>query len=224
MAHLLSRILLLALLLPGIAVCMTSVQTPAAESAPVRGGSPENAVVGEDSATADPAPCALSPLSMPPTPAKVPGYTELDPSTGLHVTGGMQQIDVKQYRLQVTGKVNHPLSLSYDDLRCMPRIEARPALICPGFFQDTATWAGTPLKHILESAKAQPGATAIRLTGADNYSASVPLDVAGAPGNFLAYEWERKALPALHGFPVRAVFPGLEGNQWVKWLLKIEVY
>jgi sulfane dehydrogenase subunit SoxC len=41
---------------------------------------------------------------------------------------------------------------------------------------------------------------------------------------FLAYEWEGKALPALHGFPVRAVFPGLEGNQWVKWLTKIEVY
>jgi DMSO/TMAO reductase YedYZ molybdopterin-dependent catalytic subunit len=42
--------------------------------------------------------------------------------------------------------------------------------------------------------------------------------------NFLAYEWEGKALPRLHGFPVRAIFPSLEGNQWVKWVVKIEVF
>ena len=60
--------------------------------------------------------------------------------------------------------------------------------------------------------------------GADHYATSMSLQAASSGENFLAYEWERKALPALHGFPVRAVFPGLEGNQWVKWLTKIEVY
>jgi sulfane dehydrogenase subunit SoxC len=48
--------------------------------------------------------------------------------------------------------------------------------------------------------------------------------VAMKPGNFLAYEWEGHALPRLHGFPIRAVLPGLEGNQWVKWIVGIEVY
>jgi DMSO/TMAO reductase YedYZ molybdopterin-dependent catalytic subunit len=41
--------------------------------------------------------------------------------------------------------------------------------------------------------------------------------------NFLAYELEGKPLPVLHGFPLRAVFPGLEGNKWAKWVVGIEV-
>ena len=167
--------------------------------------------------------CAPAPLIVPPTPAKIPGYAELDPSTGLHVTGTMKEIDVAHYRLEVTGKVSRPLSLTYDELRCMPRVQARPTLVCPGFFTDVATWAGTPLKHIVDLAGPHKDAKEVRLTGADGYSVSRSLADATAPANFLAYEWEGKALPALHGFPVRAVFPGLEGNQWVKWVVKIEV-
>ncbi len=170
------------------------------------------------------APCVLPKLAMPPTPVKMPGYAELDPTTGLHVTGTMQQIDIVGYRLEVAGKVSNPLSLTYDELRCMPRTEARPTLVCPGFFEDTATWAGTPLKFVLQLAKVHTDATGVRLIGADHYSVSMSLEAARASENFLAYEWEGKALPALHGFPVRAIFPGSEGSQWVKWLVKIEVY
>ncbi len=171
-----------------------------------------------------PGTCVLAPLVVPPAPAKIPGYAELDPSTGLHVTGTMKEIDVTHYRLEVAGKVSRPLSLTFDELRCMPRVQARPTLICPGFFTDVATWAGTPLKYIVDLAGPQEGATGVRLTGADNYSVSRSLSDATAPKNFLAYEWEGKALPRLHGFPVRAIFPGLEGNQWVKWVVKIEVF
>jgi len=187
---------------------------------------PAKAEIDQPGSTAPPkgASCVLSPLAMPPNPAIIPGYTELDPTTGLHVTGTMKEIDIRQYRLEVVGKVSHPLSLTYDELRCMPRTQARPTLICAGFFSDVATWAGTPLRYVIDLAVPQPGATGVRLIAADGYSASYALHDATAQGNFLAYEWEGKALPRLHGFPVRAVFPGLEGNQWVKWVIKIEVF
>jgi DMSO/TMAO reductase YedYZ molybdopterin-dependent catalytic subunit len=42
--------------------------------------------------------------------------------------------------------------------------------------------------------------------------------------SILAYAWEGEPLPILHGFPVWAVFPELDGSTWVKWLVKIEVY
>ncbi len=195
----------------------------ASDEAPVV---PAKTAVGLPDTKASPKPgtCVLAPLVVPPTPAKIPGYAQLDPSTGLHVTGAMKEIDVTHYRLEVTGKVNRPLSLTFDELRCMPRVQARPTLNCPGFFTDVATWAGTPLKHIVDLAGPQQGATGVRLTGADDYSVSRSLSDATLPASFLAYEWEGKALPRLHGFPVRAVFPGLEGNQWVKWVVKIEVF
>lgn len=171
-----------------------------------------------------PTPCTLEPIVVPTMPAEIPGYTELDPATQLHVTGTAKEIDLESYQLEVTGKVNHPLKLSYDDLRCLPKIEARPTLTCPGFFKDIATWAGASLKEVLELAGVQADARSIRLIGADGYSSPVSLADALSEKNFLAYEWEGEPVPILHGFPVRAVFQELEGNKWVKWLIKIEVY
>ena len=167
--------------------------------------------------------CELPPVVIPTRPAEEPGYAELDPITGLHITGIVQEIDLEGYRLEVTGKVDNPLSLTYDDLRCMPKTELRCTLVCPGFFQDDATWAGVPLKEVLDTAGVQEGAEGLRLVGADGYSAFVPIEVARGEDNFLAYEWEGEPVPIFHGFPLRAVFPALEGNKWVKWLVKIEV-
>jgi DMSO/TMAO reductase YedYZ molybdopterin-dependent catalytic subunit len=213
------RILFLGLLLSAVAACVTA---PPATS-PVSLSSPEP--TGETGAEmGNHPPCVLPPLMMPATPETLPGYTDLDSSTGLHVTGTMQVIDQTRYRLEVTGKVNRQLSLSYDELRCMPRAEARLTLICPGFFEDVATWSGTPLKYILELAQVQPDATGFNLISADQYSAPISLKSDSLAGSFLAYEWEGKALPRLHGFPLRAIFPGSEGVQWVKWLVRIEVY
>lgn len=168
-------------------------------------------------------PCSLTPVTVPVLPDKIPAYTELDPDTQLHVTGTAQVIELENYALEITGEVKQPLKLKYDDLRCMPRVESRPKLVCPGFFEDTATWAGASLKYLLELAGVQKGATHIRLVSADGYATLVEIQEALSGKNFLAYEWEGKPIPILHGFPVRAVFPESEGNKWVKWLVRIEV-
>jgi DMSO/TMAO reductase YedYZ molybdopterin-dependent catalytic subunit len=76
----------------------------------------------------------------------------------------------------------------------------------------------------LELAGVAEDATGIKLVGADGYWASVPMDMALSESSFLAYEWEGEPLPVLHGFPLRAAFPSLPGNKWVKWLVRIEVY
>jgi len=168
--------------------------------------------------------CAL-PTIIIPTPAPTPqSLYDVDPFTGLHVTGKAVAINMETYRLSVVGKVNHTLNLSYDELRCMPKVEAKYVLVCPGVFRDTATWAGTPLDSVLKLAGIQFGAKTLELVGADGYNADIKIETALAANGFLAYEWEGETLPILHGFPVRAVFPGVVGNKWVKWLVKIEVY
>ncbi len=120
--------------------------------------------------------------------------------------------------------VANPLSLTHDELHCMPRREVRALLVCPGFFEDEATWAGVPLDYILDMATISPDATAIMLHGADGYTARLELDVI-RDGNrhILAYRWEDEPLPALHGFPLRAVLPAQPDSKWVTWLLEIEV-
>ena len=93
----------------------------------------------------------LTPIVVPTPPAEVPGYAQLDESSGLHVTGKVQVVDLPSYRLKVTGKVDRPLELTYDDLRCMPKKLVPCTLVCPGFFEDTGTWSGASLKQVLRS-------------------------------------------------------------------------
>ncbi len=166
--------------------------------------------------------CSLSPVVVP-TPAPDPGYARLDPSTNLHVTGKPQLLELDTYRLRVTGKVDRPLDLTYDRLRCLPRVQASPLLVCPGFFTDQATWAGTPIAEVLALAGVQDGAQSVEFTSADGYETSLSLPQALDRANFLAYEWEGQPLPRLHGFPLRLVLPGMEGNQWNKWVVAITV-
>jgi len=141
----------------------------------------------------------------------------------LHRTGRPQDYDINTYRLVVDGLVEHPLSLSYEDLLSRPQVSELVLLICPGFFWDNAVWTGTPLKPILEEAGIPPQATQVRIHAEDGYSRKIPLEEAMADGVFLAYEVNDETLPREHGYPIRLVMRHQYGNMWVKWIERIEV-
>ncbi|MBM3189261.1 MAG: hypothetical protein FJZ90_11135 [Chloroflexi bacterium] len=168
-------------------------------------------------------PCGLEPWPAPTVPAKIPGYTEYDAATRLHMTGTYQEIDIESYRLRVTGLVDTPLALTYEELRCLPRVEASPVLVCPGFFEDRATWAGVPIRELLARAGVQAEAKKVLFVAADGYANSLSMEAALDPSIFLAYEWEGEPLPRLHGFPLRVVLPGVDGGQWTKWVVEVQV-
>ncbi len=165
----------------------------------------------------------LPPVSQPPWPEKIPGYAQVDPDTGLHMTGTPQHIELVSYRLKVTGYVDHPLSLSFDDLRRMPRISSRPLIVCQGLFMDLASWAGASLPAILDRAGVRSTAHEVDFVCADGYEQSITLAQARSAGAYLAYELEGKIIPVLQGFPLRAVLPGLPGYNWAKWIVEIKI-
>jgi DMSO/TMAO reductase YedYZ molybdopterin-dependent catalytic subunit len=168
-------------------------------------------------------PCVLPTIQTPPYPEVTPALNQLDPETGLHVTGALRHINLATYRLKVTGAVSQTLELTYDQLRCLPKTTSEETLVCPGFFKDVATWGGVPLEEILQLAGLQTGASVMRLISDDGYAVDVTLAEARKAGAYLAYELEGKPIPQLHGFPVRAVLPGITGGKWVKWLSEIQV-
>jgi DMSO/TMAO reductase YedYZ molybdopterin-dependent catalytic subunit len=167
--------------------------------------------------------CNPQPIVVPTRPPITPQTNQLDETTGMHMTGTVQQLDLATYRLEVTGKVDRPPSLTLDELRCMPKVTATPVLACGDIFKDVVSWSGVPIQEVLKMAGVQAGAKTIILSGADGYTASIALEDALKPQNYLAYEWEGKPVPILHGFPLRAVFPDFGGWAWVKWLIGIEV-
>jgi DMSO/TMAO reductase YedYZ molybdopterin-dependent catalytic subunit len=163
------------------------------------------------------------PAVTPPTPIPYPGYAEEEPETGLHVTGPAVPVDLSTYRLLVSGLVDRPVSLSYDDLRCLPKVEAEVALVCPGYFVDVARLAGPTLASVIALAEPQAGADEVTLISVTGYTSSLRLAQVQGEENFLAHEWRGEPLPASHGFPVRAALPGKVGSAWVKWLGEIRL-
>ena len=85
------------------------------------------------------------------------------------------QIDAKAWRLDITGQVNHPTTLTLDRLKAMPREEVTFTLECSGnnglpFAQSTvgnARWAGTSLTEILKAAQINDNALEVVFFGAD---------------------------------------------------------
>ena len=166
----------------------------------------------------------LTPIVPPKMPTLIPGYAQLDPDSGLHITGTPVELDLNAWRLAVTGAVQRPLSLDFDDLRTLPRVRSRSTLVCPGYFEDNAVWEGASLAALLELAAPLDEAKGVNLVSADGYSTWISMEEARARHNFLAYEFAGgRPVPVLHGFPVRAVFPSLSGSKWVKWRVEIQV-
>jgi len=167
--------------------------------------------------------CDLKPIRIPKQPKQIPGFGQLDESTGLHVTGKAPEIDFSTYHLLVTGLVERSLILNYDELRCLPKVTADPLLVCRGYFEDKATWSGVLIDDVLKLASPLPQAKHVTFISADGYKMKITLNTATDRESFLAYELEGNPLPILHGFPLRAVIPKREGNYWVKWLVAINV-
>src|SRR4051812_18461324 len=86
---------------------------------------------------------------------------------------GHPKVDVATYRLQVSGLVDRPLSLSVDDLRRMGNTEFVAGFECSGNrgplqgLSSNARWTGVPLKTVLDKSGIKPQAREFVFFGAD---------------------------------------------------------
>src|SRR5215207_7484197 len=87
----------------------------------------------------------------------------------------------------------------------------------------TALWKGVRLKDILEIAKILPGVQYIVFRCSDGYDVGIPLNKGLMNETILAYEMNLAPLTSKHGFPIRAIVPGLYGMMNPKWITEIEL-
>ena len=141
----------------------------------------------------------------------------------LGVTGIAPEVDIDTYRLTVDGLVGNPLVLGYDDISRYPMFSEAAILDCPGVFTDVAEWTGVPVSTLLEEAHVGPQATQVSFYAIDGYQRTFPLAEVLRDGVFLALKVNGQILPKEHGYPLRLVMEGKEGNNWIKWVNHIEL-
>lgn len=138
------------------------------------------------------------------------------------------EVDVNSWNLLIKGMVDTPLKLSYEEIKSMSAIEEFVTLECisnkiGGDLIGTALWKGVRLKDILEKAKILPGVQYIVFRCSDGYDVGIPLNKGLMNETILAYEMNLAPLTSKHGFPVRAIVPGLYGMMNPKWITEIEL-
>jgi sulfite oxidase len=155
--------------------------------------------------------------------------------------------DASTWTLQVDGEVSAPASLSIAELRRMPSVTMTATLECAGngrgFYQPavagvqwgrgavgTARWTGVRMADVLKRAGIRSSGRFVVMDGADrplgtmpDFVRQLPIDKALHADTLIAYEMNGQPLPALHGFPLRAIVPGWEGAYWMKWLSSLRV-
>jgi DMSO/TMAO reductase YedYZ molybdopterin-dependent catalytic subunit len=137
-------------------------------------------------------------------------------------------VDGKTWNLTVKGLVNNPLTVTYDEIKTMPSVEQYATLVCVsnkigGDLISTALWKGIKLKDLLDRAEVKSGAKYIAFRCSDGYDVGIPLENGLMEGAILAYDMNLAPLSAKHGFPVRAIVPGLYGMMNPKWITEIEL-
>jgi DMSO/TMAO reductase YedYZ molybdopterin-dependent catalytic subunit len=141
------------------------------------------------------------------------------------VAATMPTFDPASWRLEIGGLVDRPVSLSYDDLRALPRVEQVSTFHCvTGWSVKDVHWAGVRFDDLLAAAGPQSAAGALRFTSAEEpYVDALTLPQARLPDVLLAYELDGKPLSRAHGAPARVVIPDMYGYKGVKWVAKIDL-
>jgi DMSO/TMAO reductase YedYZ molybdopterin-dependent catalytic subunit len=136
-------------------------------------------------------------------------------------------IDASTWSLSLGGLVANPKTYTLDDVKNLPKVTQYDTFICVsneinGGLISNAEWGGVRLADLFADAGgASHGATYVVFYSVDGYSVGVPLARALDPVSMLAYEMNGAALPQRHGYPLRAVVPGLYGMMSAKWVREV---
>jgi DMSO/TMAO reductase YedYZ molybdopterin-dependent catalytic subunit len=138
------------------------------------------------------------------------------------------QVNAQTWNLTVKGLVEKPFTINYKELRDMPSVQEFATLECVsnkigGDLISTALWKGIHLKDLLEKAHVKPNSKYIVFRCYDGYDVGIPLERAMFEGTILAYDMNNAPLTSEHGYPLRAIVPGIYGMMNAKWITQIEL-
>ncbi|MEO8675592.1 MAG: molybdopterin-binding protein [Casimicrobiaceae bacterium] len=135
------------------------------------------------------------------------------------------------YRLEVGGLVERPMSLSLIELLAMPNRTQITRHDCVEGWSAIAKWKGAKLASVLEAARPKPQARFVVFRcadpmaedGTDFYYESIDLDDAFHPQTILAYEMNDEPLPVKNGAPLRLRVERQLGYKHAKYVMRIEL-
>ena len=154
-----------------------------------------------------------------------------------------QQFKVNPWQLTISGEVDKPITLDYDDLyKAFPLEERIYRLRCVEAWSMVVPWIGFPLADLIKKAQPNskakyvafetlydpeqmPGQSSRRIGGGIDYPylEGLRIDEAMNPLTLLSVGLYGKTLPAQNGAPIRLVVPWKYGFKSIKSIVAIKL-
>jgi DMSO/TMAO reductase YedYZ molybdopterin-dependent catalytic subunit len=157
-------------------------------------------------------------------PARLPPgqyFTEKWPV--LHA-GEVPEVDLASWRLSISGEVEEPLTLTYDELRALPATEVTADIHCvTRWSRFDAGFRGVHWRELAARCRPKPTANFAIAHAEHGFTANVPLSALEDEQALIVYEADGEPLTPEHGWPVRLVIPSRYFWKSAKWLTGIEL-
>lgn len=136
---------------------------------------------------------------------------------------GVQHVPIDTYTLKVSGLVDKPLSLTYDQVLAHDRYSKVITLHCVEGWDATILWEGVLIQDLLAEAGAQDSALIVIFHAYDGYTSSLPVQYIKDKNILLAYKMNGVTVPPERGYPFVVAAEAKWGYKWVKWVTEIEL-
>lgn len=138
--------------------------------------------------------------------------------------GDVPRADTAQWTFEVSGLVDHPCSLTYDELLLLPRATVRCDMHCvTRWSRLDNTFEGVAVQSLLARAGVQPAARFCLVSAEQNFTTNLPLADLDRPENLIALKWGGEWLAPEHGWPARLLVPHLYLWKSAKWVRGFEL-
>lgn len=142
--------------------------------------------------------------------------------------GDIPVIAPDSYQLIISGAVERPGTFSLEELYKLALVSRTLTTECignpgNGDLLGTAEWEGFLVYDLLESFGISEEASAVKYLSADGYYTYNSMEELKNAKVIAALMMNDEVIPALHGFPLRIIFPGYYGVRHPGWIMEIEV-
>jgi len=157
-------------------------------------------------------------------PARLPPgqyFTEKWPV--LHA-GSVPKTDLATWDFRVSGEVERPLCLTWDEFKALPSREITIDIHCVTRWSRFDTrFRGVHWSDLANLVRPLPSARFVVAQAEQGFTANVPLEAVAAPDALIAYEADGEPLTPDHGWPLRLVVPSRYFWKSAKWLRGLEL-
>jgi len=157
-------------------------------------------------------------------PARLPpGQYLTDKWPVLHA-GSVPETDLAAWDFTVTGEVEEPLRLTWEELLALPAAEITTDIHCvTRWSRFDVPFRGVHWHTLAERVRPKPTAKFVVAHAEQGFTANLPLEAIEADDALIAYEADGAPLTPDHGWPLRLMVPSRYFWKSAKWLRGLEL-